>query len=132
MSDFLGKGTKYPFQINVIGATGTSLAVSEQFVHIQESMVQILGTSPGERVMLPGFGSRLKELLFEPNDNILISLGKVYVADAIRRWEKRVIVREVKIDQEFDAGLFNIRIGYTIIKNQVDGNLVYPFYRENP
>ena len=63
--DFLGRGVRFPFQFNVIGATDTSMTVgvSEKYDHINESIRQILGTSPGERVMLPEFGSRLRELL---------------------------------------------------------------------
>ncbi len=128
--DFLGKGVRFPFQFNVIGATDTSmtLGVSEKFDHINESIQQILGTSPGERVMLPEFGSRLRELLFEPNNAILKSLVRVYVIDAIRQWEKRVIVKKVQIDNDPDQAFLNIHIFYTIIKNQAVGNLVFPFY----
>ncbi len=128
--DFLGRGIRFPFQFNVIGATDTSLtvAVSEKYDHINESIQQILGTSPGERVMKPEFGSRLQELLFELNNAILKSLARVYVIDAIRRWEKRVIVKKVQIDNIPDQNLLNIHINYTVIKDQVEGNLVYPFY----
>ena len=128
--DFLGRGIRFPFQFNVIGATDTSLtvAVSEKYDHINESIQQILGTSPGERVMQPEFGSRLRELLFELNNAILKSLARVYVIDAIRRWEKRVIVKKVQIDNIPDQNLLNIHINYTVIKDQVEGNLVYPFY----
>ncbi len=133
--DFLGKGIKFPFQFNVIGGTEVSVAVSEKYDHINESIQQILATSPGERVMLPEFGSRLRELLFEPNDAVLKTLARVYVIDAIKRWEKRVIVKEVYIDdspQNLDQGLLNIHINYTVIKGQVQGNLVYPFYLGQP
>lgn len=128
--DFLGKGIKYPFTLNIVGATASSpsISVSEKQDHIRESIEQILGTSPGERVMLPEFGSRLRELLFEPNNDILKSLAKVYVADAIRRWEKRIIIKEVQVDNDPDEMLLNITISYTIIKDQTEGNLVYPFY----
>ncbi len=129
--DFLGKGVRFPFGFNVIGATGVSTAVSEKYKHINESIQQILGTSPGERVMLPEFGSRLKELLFEPNNAVLKSLARVYVIDAIKRWEKRIIIKDVFIDDSeinMDQGLLSICITYKVIKDQKDGNMVYPFY----
>ena len=126
--DFLGKGIKFPFRINAVGGTGTSVATSETFDHINESIRQILGTRIGERVRLLEFGSRLKELVFEPNDDVLKNLAKVYVADAIRSWEKRVILKEIDINSDPDGHLFNIGIFYTVIKNQKTGNLVYPFY----
>ena len=133
--DFLGKGIKFPFQFNVIGGTETSVAVSEKYENINESIQQILATSPGERVMLPEFGSRLRELLFEPNNAVLKTLARVYIIDAVKRWEKRIIVKEVYIDdnpQSLNQGLLNIHINYTVIKDQVEGNLVYPFYIGQP
>ena len=130
-TDFLGKGVKFPFQFNVIGGTETSVAVSEKYDHINESIQQILDTSPGERVMLPEFGSRLRELIFEPNNAVLKALARVYVIDAIKRWEKRVTVKEVYIDdsaENLEKGMLNIHISYVVIKSQVIGNFVYPFY----
>ncbi len=130
-NDFLGKGIKFPFQFNVIGGTETSVAVSEKYDHVNESIQQILDTSPGERVMLPEFGSRLRELIFEPNNAVLKALARVYVTDAIKRWEKRVTVKEVYIDdspENLDKGMLNIHIVYTIISDQKEGNFVYPWY----
>ena len=43
-----------------------------------------------------------------------------------------MIVKEVYIDDSpynLDRGLLNIHINYTVIKDQVEGNFVYPFYR---
>jgi len=134
-TDFLGKGIKFPFQFNVIGGTEVSVAVSEKYDHINESIQQILATSPGERVMLPEFGSRLRELLFEPNNAVLKTLARVYVIDAVKRWEKRISIKEVYIDdnpQSLNQGLLNIHINYTVIKDQVAGNFVYPFYLGQP
>ncbi len=125
MSDFLGRGIKFPYQINALGGTGTSAALE----HINESIRQILGTNPGERIMLPDFGSRLNELIFEPNDDIFKSLIKTYVTDAIAVWEKRVKLTSIEILDQPDQHLVNIQIAYILISNQVEGNLVYPFYK---
>ncbi|MFQ5647486.1 MAG: GPW/gp25 family protein [bacterium] len=131
--DFLGRGVRFPFSFNVAGATDNSrvVAVSEKFDHINESIRQILGTSPGERVMLPEFGSRLKELVFEPSNTVLKALAKVFVVDALKRWEKRIVVQDVQISEDsesIDNGVFAIHISYMVIKNQALGNLVFPFY----
>lgn len=57
---------------------------------IIQNILQILLTVPGERVMLPEFGSQLRLLKHEPNDVILKQLSKVYIQEAIERWEDRV------------------------------------------
>ena len=71
-TDFLGKGLGFPFHFERrSGGAHVSSANTTEHEHIQESIIQILGTSPGERFMLPEFGSRLKSLVFEANDEVL-------------------------------------------------------------
>ncbi|WP_218188097.1 GPW/gp25 family protein [Desulfosarcina cetonica] len=53
--------------------------------------------------------------------------------DAVKRWEKRVVVTGVSFDdspQNIDRNLLPVHISYRVIQSQVEGNLVYPFYRE--
>ena len=130
--DFLGKGLRYPFRFqSVSGGTQVSTATSREHEHIRESILQILGTRIGERFMNPEFGSRLKDLVFEQNDEVLKGLLRHYVIDAIKRWEKRVIITEVRFDDRplnIDGNLLLVHIAYRVIQSQVDGNLVYPFY----
>jgi len=134
--DFLGKGLRYPLRFqSVSGGTQVSTATSREHEHIRESILQILGTRIGERFMNPEFGSRLKELVFEQNDEVLKGLLRHYVIDAIKRWEKRVIITEVRFDDlpvNTDRNLLPVHIAYRVIQSQVEGNLVYPFYREGP
>lgn len=130
--DFLGSGLKFPFQFyqRTGGVLGSSGLTGE---HIHESIIQILSTRPGERFMRPEFGSRLKDLVFEQNDQVLKELIRHYVISAIKRWEKRVIITGVSFDDapaNTDRNLLLVKISYRIIQSQQEGNLVYPFYRE--
>ena len=73
--DFLGRGLKFPFRFQRrSGGAQVSSATSTEHEHIHESIIQILGTRPGERFMRPEFGSKLKDLVFEPNDEVLKGL----------------------------------------------------------
>ena len=132
--DFLGKGLKFPFQFHRrSGGARISTATSLEHAHIHESILQILGTRPGERFMNPEFGARLKDLVFEQNDTILKGLVRHHVIDAIRRWEKRVTVTQVSFDESpatTDRNVLLVHIAYRVIETQVEGNLVYPFFRE--
>ena len=134
--DFLGKGLRYPFRFQSLsGGTQISASTSREHEHIRESILQILGTRIGERFMNPEFGSRLKDLVFEQNDEVLKGLLRHYVIDAIKRWEKRVIITDVRFDDlpaNTDRNLLPVHIAYRVIQSQVEGNLVYPFYREAP
>ena len=113
-TDFLGKGLGFPFHFERrSGGAHVSSANTTEHEHIQESIIQILGTSPGERFMLPEFGSRLKSLVFEANDEVLKGLIRHYIVEAIKRWDKRVIVTAVTFDQstqEIDRHLLPVRI----------------------
>ncbi len=131
--DFLGQGLKHPFEfMRRTGAPGVSVATSTEHAHINESIIQILGTRIGERFIRPDFGSRLHELVFEQNDDLLRALVRHYVRDAIGRWEKRVQVTGVSFDEKpasVDRHILSVRIEYRVIQSQVEGNLVYPFHR---
>jgi hypothetical protein len=132
--DFLGRGLKYPFRLkSVSGGTEISTATSREHEHIKESILQILGTRPGERFMNPEFGSKLNDLVFEQNDEVLKGLIRHYVIDAIKKWEKRVIISGVFFElskDDTDRNIIMVSIGYRIIKNHVEGSVVYPFCRD--
>ena len=133
-TDFLGKGLGFPLGFERrSGGARVSSATTTEHEHIHESIIQILGTSPGERFMRPEFGSRLRSLVFEANDEVLKGLIRHHIVEAIKRWDKRVIVTAVTFDQspeEIDRHVLPVRISYRVIQTQVEGNLVYPFHRE--
>ena len=127
---FLGRGIRFPFRFS--DRTGGTEESSEHD-RIRESILQILETRPGERFMRPEFGSRVKDLVFEQNDAVLKGLLRFHITGAIKRWEKRVVVINVSFDESpkaTDANRLLVRIAYRVIQSQVEGNIVYPFYRE--
>lgn len=134
MADIYGTGLKFPFTFEVrSGGASISTATSRDHAHIHESIRQILGTRIGERFMNPEFGSRLHELLFEGNTVILHGLIQHYVREALLRWEPRIDVTEVAtVTNENDEHVIDVYISYTLIDTQVEGNLIYPFFREEP
>lgn len=91
-------GLQYPLVNTPRGILAQKTGVDQ----IKANVLQLLLTSPGERVMLPTFGTPLKELAFEPNDTILEARAKQMIADAILAWEPRVVVTNIhtrKIDR---------------------------------
>lgn len=84
---------------------------------VRQSLHLLLRTSPGERVMRPGFGCPLRSLVFSPNDATTAGLAMHYVKEAVREWEPRVEVLSV------DAGpdpaqehLLRIELVYRVIE----------------
>lgn len=91
---------------------------------IKSSIRMILLTRLGERVMLPEFGSRLHELVFEPMSDVLAQLAKAYVIEAIQRWEPRVILQKVTIVPNEAANTFSVAMTYIIKENAEQDTLV--------
>jgi phage baseplate assembly protein W len=74
--------------------------------------------------MLPLFGSRVRDYLHDPVDGITLRLIKVEVADAIKMWEPRVILKDAEITgvpQEFRV---LARLLY-LLKSGDDGEKVF-------
>ncbi|MBQ6775596.1 MAG: GPW/gp25 family protein [Synergistaceae bacterium] len=59
---------------------------------IKGNIKQIIGTRRGERVMLPLFGSRIPDFIFEPLDYVTCALLRFELIQAVQRWEPRIIL----------------------------------------
>jgi len=64
---------------------------------IRESMLNILLTRPGERLMRPEFGAGLREFIHYPNTETTRSLIADAARRAVERWEPRVQVEDVQV-----------------------------------
>jgi phage baseplate assembly protein W len=125
--NILGKGWAFPVAPDVSGAPG----MSGYEKSVQESILLILGTTPGERLMRPDFGCRINEIVFAPNSHRSVSLAEHYIREALVRWEPRIIVGDVKGEADpSDPVRVNIRIQYEIRSVNTFFNMVYPFYLE--
>ena len=59
---------------------------------------KILGTAPGERPMRPDFGCGIHDLVFQANTAALRGLVQQQVREALVRWEPRIDVLDVRVD----------------------------------
>jgi len=122
--DFLGKGWKYPVSVKQ-----GKIAVSEGEDSIRESIMIILGTSKGERVMRPDFGCGINELVFAPNNTSTATLMDFYIKEALLKWEPRIEVLDVSVSPDEEEGnKLIINIEYMVRSTNTKRNLVYPFY----
>jgi phage baseplate assembly protein W len=126
-SEFYGRGMTYPLQLGVTG-----IRESAGVQKVEESIRIILGTQYGERVMRPEFGCNLKSLAFAPNNASTANLARYYVEEGLRRWEPRIEVVDVAVENDNLHGALLIAITYRLRATQDAHNLVYPFYLEQP
>jgi len=126
--DFLGKGLGFPARVDSESGK-CELSSGEDL--IEESILMILGTAKGERVMRPDFGCGIRELIFAPNNTVTATLVDVYIKEALLKWEPRIEVTSVAVTPDRDEdNRLNIDIGYRIKTTNTKKNLVYPFYLE--
>lgn len=124
--DFLGQGLKYP-----ISAKKARIRTSAGNDSIKESIILILGTTIGERVMRPEFGCRLNEMVFASNDMGTATLIQNFVEEALMKWEPRIKVNDITATVRKDSTTMDILIEYTVKSSNSKENLVYPFYLES-
>ena len=124
--DWLGRGWAYPVAIDPL--TG-GIAFAEYEVDIRQSIIIILGTARGERVMRPQFGCGIHELVFEVINVATLTRVQAAVTEAMVKYEPRIEVLSVNVDPLHAAdGELTIEFEYRVrLTNQKD-NLVYPFY----
>lgn len=81
---------------------------------------------PGELPRRTEFGSLLYRLRHQKNDTVLQELGRLYVVEALKKWEPRVAITAVQIGREQHNGenVLAIRIRYDVISTNPLGNNV--------
>jgi phage baseplate assembly protein W len=94
---------------------------------VRQSLLLLLATSPGERVMRPGYGCHLRRLVFAPNDDTTAGLALHYVRQAVERWEPRIDLLAVDASRDPDAPeRLIIELDYRVRDTRRTGQLRYP------
>jgi phage baseplate assembly protein W len=91
-------GCQYP----LVKTSRGILAQKNGVDQIKADLLQLLLTNPGERVMLPEYGTPLRKLLFEPNDEVLEMTAKIMIADSIKQWEPRIEIENIFVTSQID------------------------------
>ena len=126
-NSFLGTGWSFPpvFDPQLKGVKTSS---DEQ--DIEESLKILLSTRLGERIMEPGYGCNLEDLLFSPMDLTLETFVKDQIETAILYHEPRIDPKKIDLTESNSLeGQLLILIEYTIRATNSRKNMVFPFYR---
>jgi hypothetical protein len=109
-------GAPYPITPSPLGL----LRSVEEEATIKGDLLQLILTNPGERVMLPQYGTPLRKYLFEQNTQDLVNNVKHDILAAIKNWEPRIVVRNLEISTSggpstmpnfFDSNVNNYSVG---------------------
>ena len=123
--EFLGVGWRFPILPDESGGLG--YVAHED--NVEQSLLILLQTALGERVMRYDFGCRLPDLIFAPGSLRYLRLIEETVRDAVRDWEPRVILDDVRaeVDLEEETRVL-VDATYRVRRTNTRLNLVFPFY----
>ena len=123
-ADFLGVGWTSPVRL-----TESQIEMAHYEDCVRQSILMILGTAKGERIMRPDFGCGIHDLVFANNSPG--TLGQVIdeVRQALIDWEPRIDLLEVDANpDQGEPNVMLIQINYQVRTTNNRFNLVYPFY----
>jgi len=123
----LGNGWSFPIRPEPRTKNLEYLAGREK---VRQSILLILETEPGERIMRPDFGCGLRRHLMKPNTTATHALIRREVELALLAFEPRIRLEEVRVEPGEDPALVLIAIAYVHQRDGRKDNFVYPFYLE--
>jgi phage baseplate assembly protein W len=98
----------FPFGVGA----GGDVAASRGDDALRAKIIQVLLTSPGERVNLPEFGCGLFNLVFEPDDGVLAAALEFTIGQALTRWLRADIVVD-GVDVTAQDERVTVEVAYT-------------------
>ena len=93
-------------------------------ISVKRGITNILLTSMFERLFQPELGSNLKDVLFEPIDEITTARIEREVRSAIDAWEKRAEILNVFVDPDEDYNRYKVSVTFrplnAVVEEQVE------------
>src|SRR4051794_4237297 len=100
--EFLGRGWKFPIN------TGKNLTINPSRFEesVNDSILIILGTRKGERLMRPDFGCGIHDFVFEPVNSITLGHMELSITEALTKYEPRINLININLsDENIDKGI---------------------------
>ena len=121
---FLGRGWGFPVTFL---RESNQVTMVENEEDIRQSLIILLNTTLGERVLRPEYGANMEDLLFEALNVTTATMITNRIKRAILFHEPRVKVEEVDMRPDYQEGRIEVLISYFIVSTNNRQNLVYPY-----
>jgi phage baseplate assembly protein W len=126
-ANFLGIGWGFPPTFEL---ASRQLSMTAKSDNIAQSINLILLTACGERSLMPEFGSRLNNCLFNHFDGSLAAQMKDWVSLSLLQFEPRIKVEQVEIKDLYDehhVQQLEIQVSYIVKMTNTRHNHVLPY-----
>lgn len=94
---------------------------------VRQSILLILETEPGERVMRPDFGCGLRRFLMEPNTPSTRAGIEREIRAALTAWEPRIRLTDVTVATTDDPSTVLVSIRYLHVRDHAPALVQVPF-----
>jgi uncharacterized protein len=121
---FLGRGWAFPVSFSL---ESQQVRLAENEEDIQQSLIILLNTTLGERVMRPDYGANMEDLLFEALNVTTANMIANRIKQAILYHEPRVKTEDIDLRPNYNEGRIEVKVSYLIIATNNRRNLVYPY-----
>ena len=88
---------------------------------VREMIEIVLRTTPGEQLLRPDFGAGLERMIHQPNTVTTRARMRDAVATALRRFERRIILDDVVVEEDSDPNIVLVAIRYRLRHNGQPG-----------
>ena len=110
----------FPFRVD---PASQQTAQASYATHVDQMVLQLLLTTPGERVDLPQFGCGLRSLVFAPNNEALLATVKLRVIQGLNQWLAGIVdVVDVVLAADAgsvpEPGTLQVTVTYTLVETQ--------------
>lgn len=93
-----------------IGGAEVVLSRQEDLKLIKNDLLQLILTTPGERIHRPTFGTPVRQTLFDPSDSTSYDLLADDIREEIIRSESRVLDPQVWVQPMDDDQIVKVRV----------------------
>ena len=105
-----GRHLAFPFHI---GGDGRTAAPANDAAQVRDEVLQLLLTSPGERLFQPEIGGGVRKLVFEPASETLRGVVKARITAALSRWlGHRLTVEQIDVVWNSADATMEVNLSY--------------------
>ncbi|MGI9493120.1 MAG: GPW/gp25 family protein [Geminicoccaceae bacterium] len=123
---FLGTGWRFPPRFDRDNGEVAMVSGDED---IHQSLIILMTTIAGERIMRPRYGLGLQTEVFSKTDETNLTHLRGRIKKAVRFFEPRIRLESVIFDTStVREGLLGIELDYGVPSTNSRGNMVYPYY----